>query len=175
LTGAQVADYIAPDVLLDRIATAEILHGDKGYDTNAVRHKIESNGAAPNIPSKTNRVWKNCFSPYLYRNRNASACSDASKTLAGLQQDTTVSPKTSSLLSASPLPCAIGYESGTLGGVPIRCRARCLAGVTSPRPIHSSQSLKSCLASRSASDRPIALFFMGLLYERQRSIAPFRA
>jgi hypothetical protein len=43
----------------------------KGYDTNAVRRKIEAAGAAPNIPPKSNRVWKNCFSPYLYRSRNA--------------------------------------------------------------------------------------------------------
>ena len=28
-------------------------------------------GAAPNIPPKANRRWKNCFSPYLYRDRNA--------------------------------------------------------------------------------------------------------
>ena len=50
---------------------AEILHGDKGYDSDAVRRKIESKGAAPNIPPKANRRWKNCFSPYLYRDRNA--------------------------------------------------------------------------------------------------------
>jgi transposase len=25
----------------------------------------------PNIPPKANRKWKNCFSPFLYRNRNA--------------------------------------------------------------------------------------------------------
>jgi transposase len=66
-----VADCIAADVLLDHIAAAEILHGDKGYDSDAVRRKIESKGAAPNIPPKVNRRWKNCFSPYLYRNRNA--------------------------------------------------------------------------------------------------------
>ena len=66
-----MADCTAADILLDRIGAAEILHADKGYDTNAVRDKIESKGAAPNIPPKVNRVWKNCFSPYLYRNRNA--------------------------------------------------------------------------------------------------------
>ena len=66
-----MADCIAADVLLDHIAAAEILHGDKGYDSDAVRRKIESKGAAPNIPPKVNRRWKNCFSPYLYRNRNA--------------------------------------------------------------------------------------------------------
>lgn len=28
-------------------------------------------GAFANIPPKANRTWKNCFSPYLYRDRNA--------------------------------------------------------------------------------------------------------
>ena len=50
---------------------ATILHGDKGYDSNAVRRKVESKGAAPNIPPKSNRCWKPCFSPALYRDRNA--------------------------------------------------------------------------------------------------------
>jgi transposase len=35
------------------------------------RGKVEDMGAAPNIPPKANRRWKNCFSPYLYRDRNA--------------------------------------------------------------------------------------------------------
>lgn len=44
---------------------------DKGYDSNAIRRQIEAAGAAPNIPPKANRVWKPCFSPVLYRGRNA--------------------------------------------------------------------------------------------------------
>src|SRR5438874_7000900 len=71
LAGGQVADCIAADELLDRLLSAEILHGDKGYDSNAVRRKIESKGEVPNIPPKANRRWKNCFSPWLYRHRNA--------------------------------------------------------------------------------------------------------
>ncbi len=71
LTGGQVADCVAADALLDQMSQTDLVHGDKGYDTNAVRRKIEATGAAPNIPPKSNRVWKNCFSPYLYRNRNA--------------------------------------------------------------------------------------------------------
>jgi transposase len=71
LTGGQVADCTAADGLLDQISRAELVHGDKGYDSDAVRRKIEAMGAAPNIPPKSNRIWKNCFSPYLYRNRNA--------------------------------------------------------------------------------------------------------
>jgi transposase len=71
LTDGQVADCTAADTLLDQLPAAVILHGDKGYDSDAVRCKIESKGAAPNIPPKVNRRWKNCFSPYLYRDRNA--------------------------------------------------------------------------------------------------------
>lgn len=71
LTGGQVADCAAANRLLEQIATADLVHGDKGYDTNAVRGMIEAKGAAPNIPPKVNRRWKSCFSPYLYRSRNA--------------------------------------------------------------------------------------------------------
>jgi len=71
LTGGQVADCTAADTLLEEMPPTRLLHGDKGYDSNAVRRKIESMGAAPNIPPKSNRRWKNCFSPYLYRDRNA--------------------------------------------------------------------------------------------------------
>ena len=71
LTGGQVADCTAADVLLEQMPPARILHGDKGYDSDAVRRKIEDRGATPNIPPKANRRWKNCFSPYLYRDRNA--------------------------------------------------------------------------------------------------------
>ncbi len=71
LTGGQVADGTAADTLLDQMPAAGILYGDKGYDSDAVRRKIESKGAAPNISPKVNRRWKNCFAPYLYRDRNA--------------------------------------------------------------------------------------------------------
>ena len=71
LTGGQVADWTAADTLLEQMPKTPILHGDKGYDSDAVRRKIEDMGTAPNIPPKANRRWKNCFSPYLYRDRNA--------------------------------------------------------------------------------------------------------
>ena len=47
------------------------LNGDKGYDSNAIRRQVEERGAMPNIPPKVNRRWKSCFSPFLYRDRNA--------------------------------------------------------------------------------------------------------
>jgi len=35
------------------------------------RRRVEAKGTLPNIPPKANRNWKNCFSPLLYRARNA--------------------------------------------------------------------------------------------------------
>ena len=71
LTGGNVADCTAGELLLAHLPPCEILHGDKGYDSNALRRQVEATGAMPNIPPKANRRWKNCFSPFLYRNRNA--------------------------------------------------------------------------------------------------------
>jgi transposase len=48
-----------------------LVHADKGYDTDHLRRLIEAGGGAPNIPAKAHRIWENCFSPYLYRRRNA--------------------------------------------------------------------------------------------------------
>lgn len=69
LTGGQIADRTAGAVLLEQMPHSAILHGDKGYD--AIRRQVEGKGAMPNIPSKANRRWKICFSPILYRCRNA--------------------------------------------------------------------------------------------------------
>jgi len=71
LTGGQVADCKAGAALLERLPDCEILHADKGYDSNAIRGQVQDRGVLPNIPPKANRKWKNCFSPFLYRNRNA--------------------------------------------------------------------------------------------------------
>ena len=71
VTGGNVADCRAAEVLLDGLPPGLMVHGDKGYDSNAVRRQIEDAGSVPNIPPKSNRKWKNCFSPYLYRGRNA--------------------------------------------------------------------------------------------------------
>ena len=48
-----------------------ILHADKAYDSDAIRRQVEVTCAMPNIPPKANRRWKNCFSPALYKGRNA--------------------------------------------------------------------------------------------------------
>ena len=112
LTGGQVADCTAGAQLLERLPPCRILHGDKGYDTNAISHQIEQHGAMPNIPPKASRRWKNCFSPILYRGRNA-----IERMFCRLKDFRRVATRydrlatTSSPLSASPQPSATGYES----------------------------------------------------------------
>jgi transposase len=70
-TGGQVADCTAGAELLEQLPKCDILHVDKGFDANAIRRQVEERGIMPNLPPKVNRKWKNCFSPFLYRNRNA--------------------------------------------------------------------------------------------------------
>ena len=43
---------------------------DKAYDADRIRELLEEQGATPNIPAKSNRKWKPCFSKRLYRERN---------------------------------------------------------------------------------------------------------
>ena len=71
LTGGQVADCRAGARLLRHLPTDVLVHADKGYDTDRLRRLIETGGSVPNIPPRSHRRWKNCFSPYLYRGRNA--------------------------------------------------------------------------------------------------------
>lgn len=66
-----MADCKAGDVLLEQMPKATILTGDKGYDSNAIHRKVEGKGVMPNIPPKVTRRWQSCFSPFLYRDRNA--------------------------------------------------------------------------------------------------------
>lgn len=71
LTGGQVADCRVADHLLSSLSADTLVLADKAYDTDAIRRQIEAAGAIPNIPPKANRTWKSCFSPQLYRGRNA--------------------------------------------------------------------------------------------------------
>lgn len=70
LTAGQAHDAPAALALLDRLAPRTIVLGDKAYDGNAIRDLIEAQGAVPNIPAKSNRKWRPCFSKTLYRERN---------------------------------------------------------------------------------------------------------
>ena len=70
LTAGQAHDAPAALALLDRLEPRTIVLGDKAYDGNAIRDLIEAQGAVPNIPAKSNRKWRPCFSKTLYRERN---------------------------------------------------------------------------------------------------------
>jgi transposase len=48
----------------------DALIGDKGYDGDAFRADIESRGARPVIPNKSNRVTLHRFSKRAYKGRN---------------------------------------------------------------------------------------------------------
>ena len=71
LTGGQAADCKAAEALIDLLPPEILVIADRGYDTDPVRRQIEGKGSVPNIPPKVNRRWKPCFSPVLYRARNA--------------------------------------------------------------------------------------------------------
>lgn len=70
LTAGNAHDAPAADALLYRLRPCTILLADRAYDATRIRDLIESQGAAPNIPSKADRRWKSCFSKTLYRERN---------------------------------------------------------------------------------------------------------
>jgi transposase len=70
LTAGQAHDGQVADTLLDHLGPHTILLADKAYDADRIRSLIEEQGATPNIPPKSNRRWKPCFSKRLYRERN---------------------------------------------------------------------------------------------------------
>lgn len=71
LTPGQAADCKAGERLLSNLPLRCIVHADRAYDSNRIRDLIEEQGAVPNIPPKSNRRWKSCFSKTLYKGRNA--------------------------------------------------------------------------------------------------------
>jgi hypothetical protein len=57
-----------------------ILHGDKGYDSNAIRHKVEGKGTMPNIPPKANGTTiDNCKHGSKSKSETASPKKTSSK------------------------------------------------------------------------------------------------
>jgi transposase len=70
LTAGETHDGQIADKLLDHLGPRTIVLADKAYDADRIRALIEDQGATPNIPAKSNRKWKPCFSKRLYRERN---------------------------------------------------------------------------------------------------------
>ena len=70
LTPGQAHDLLGAADLLTDLGKGDVLLGDKAYDADWLRRQIEAQGAAPNIPDKSNRKEKHCFSKTLYKERN---------------------------------------------------------------------------------------------------------
>ena len=70
LTAGQTHDGQIADTLLNHLGPHTIVLADKAYDADRIRELIQDQGATPNIPPKSNRKWKPCFSKRLYRERN---------------------------------------------------------------------------------------------------------
>jgi transposase len=70
LSAGQAHDGQIADRLLDHLGPRTIVLADKAYDADRIRELIQDQGATPNIPPKSNRKWKPCFSKRLYRERN---------------------------------------------------------------------------------------------------------
>ena len=70
LTPGQAHDLLGADTLLNTLGEGDVLLGDKAYDADWLRQQIEAQGAAPNIPDRSNRNEKHCFSKTLYKERN---------------------------------------------------------------------------------------------------------
>jgi transposase len=70
LTAGQAHDGQIANELLNHLGPHTIVLANKAYDADRIRTLIEEQGATPNIPAKSNRKWKPCFSKPLYRERN---------------------------------------------------------------------------------------------------------
>lgn len=70
LTPGQAHDANGAAMLLTDLPDGSVLLGDKAYDADWIRERIEAQGAAPNIPDKANRKHRHCFSKALYKERN---------------------------------------------------------------------------------------------------------
>ena len=55
LTEGQVSDFKGAALMMDDLPKAKVMPGDRGYDASWFRQALVSRGAAPRIPSKSNR------------------------------------------------------------------------------------------------------------------------
>lgn len=70
LSAGEMHDSQAAPALLADLPRDAVVLADKGYDADGIRQLIEAQDAAPNIPMKSNRRQRFCFSRRLYRERN---------------------------------------------------------------------------------------------------------
>jgi transposase len=71
ITPGQQHDATVAGTLLSDMNTGQMLLADKAYDADWIRAFVRDRGAWANIPPKSNRKDNICFSPWLYKMRNA--------------------------------------------------------------------------------------------------------
>jgi transposase len=69
LTGGEAHDCPVAERLIDRVEPAELMLGDKAYDSNELRDELDQRGTKPVIPNRTNRNRPFPFSKRLYKLR----------------------------------------------------------------------------------------------------------
>jgi transposase len=74
LTPGQAHDGRSAPDMLGGLGEGQILLADRGYDSDALRKSLASQGAWGNIKPMPNRVNGPAFSAYLYRFRNLVEC-----------------------------------------------------------------------------------------------------
>ena len=70
LTAGQAHDGKSAEDMLDDVGKGTVLLADRGYDSDAIREKLEEQGARANIRPLEHRVVRPRFSPKAYRQRN---------------------------------------------------------------------------------------------------------
>jgi hypothetical protein len=111
LTEGQAHDAKAyDDLMAERDSDPGAMLGDKGYDSDAIRHDLRDRGAAPEIPTKRNRKVQHSVSKGFMRYVPASSASSGiSRNSAALPHGSTRPPVAS---SASSYSAAFASGSG---------------------------------------------------------------
>jgi hypothetical protein len=97
LTGGQIADCTAGELLLEQMPKTSMFHRDKGYDSDAICCQVEARGAMPTSRRKIGGGRGRMFSRLKDFRRIATRYD---------RNANNFSPP-----SASPQPAAIGCES----------------------------------------------------------------
>lgn len=74
LTEGQAHDGTHASAMLGLLGKDCMLLVDRGYDSDALRAQIESQGAHANIRPKSNRIAPPVFSPFAYKLRSRVEC-----------------------------------------------------------------------------------------------------
>lgn len=70
LTAGQRSDFKGAEVLLDALPKADVLIGDRGYDSNKIRKTLVDQKVTPCIPPRKNRKIQIEYCKTLYKMRH---------------------------------------------------------------------------------------------------------